>query len=83
METKNRLFIGVYPCGLVYADRFVEENGDYKKIAFLSYRTLEVEYFGKCPDDLKDRIERSVSKMLENKGKPFHISQSQTIILGR
>lgn len=39
----ERMFIGVYTTGIVYADRAREEHGDYKKIAFLPYETLELE----------------------------------------
>jgi hypothetical protein len=32
----DRLFIGVFPCGISYADRKVEEHGDYKRsLSFL------------------------------------------------
>lgn len=38
----DNLFIGVYPGGLVYADRSHETNGDYTRVAFLPYDTLEL-----------------------------------------
>ena len=31
-----KLFIGVYPAGVVYANKAIEENGDYKRIAFIN-----------------------------------------------
>ena len=37
----GRLFVGLMPAGIVYADRGREEHGDYKRIAFLSYHNLE------------------------------------------
>ena len=40
---QNDLFIGVYPGGLVYADRSREEHGDYQRVAFLPYDSLELE----------------------------------------
>jgi hypothetical protein len=39
----SRLFGGHFPCGIVYADRWTEEGGDYKRIAFLPYDTLKLE----------------------------------------
>lgn len=44
------LFIGVYPGGLVYADRGREEHGDYARVAFLDYGTLTLRTEpGACP----------------------------------
>lgn len=37
------LFVGVYPAGIVYADKSVEKAGDYKRVAFLPYKTLVLE----------------------------------------
>lgn len=37
----DRLFVGLMPAGIVYADRGREEHSDYKRIAFLSYHNLE------------------------------------------
>lgn len=37
MENANfQLFVGVYPAGVVYCNKAVEEFGDYKKIAFIN-----------------------------------------------
>jgi len=82
-QITNRLFIGVYPGGIVYADRMNEEDGDYKKLAFLSYSTLKLEFSGECPIDLQERIEKNAIKVIEKKGCPFAISSSQTVILGQ
>lgn len=38
----DRLFIGWYPGGIVYADRKRERHGDYAPLAFLAYDTLEL-----------------------------------------
>lgn len=40
----DRLFIGMYPEGVVYADRKREEHGDYRQLAFQSYRTGAIEW---------------------------------------
>jgi hypothetical protein len=36
MNSKQRLFIGGYPHGIIYADRPREVAGDYKRLGFLS-----------------------------------------------
>jgi hypothetical protein len=51
----DRLFIGNYPCGIVYADRHNEEHGDYKRLAFLPYDGMELEFAKDCPEELKER----------------------------
>ena len=43
MSTKQRLFIGCYPTGLVDADTEQEVDRDYKRLAYLSYSTLVLE----------------------------------------
>jgi hypothetical protein len=46
-QTGSRLFIGVFPCGISYADRHHEEHGDYKTLAFLPYNSLVLEFRSK------------------------------------
>lgn len=43
MTNEERLFVGMYPCGIVYSDRAKTEYGDYQKVAFLPYNTLKLE----------------------------------------
>lgn len=79
----NRLFIGVYPCGLVYADRSVERNGDYKRLAFLPYATLKLEIEADCPFVLERDIVRDAGMMQKLAGTHFQISTcGQTVLLG-
>lgn len=54
-EISKRLFIGIFPGGITYADRETEENGDYKKVAFLPYDSLELKFYN-CPENLIDII---------------------------
>jgi hypothetical protein len=79
----DNLFIGVYPTGIVYADKRVEDHGNYKKVAFLSYRTLELEI--SVPDsDLLDAIVEDAKTIQARKGEHFQVSTSgQTVILGQ
>ncbi len=55
----ERIFIGSYPCGVVYADRHNEEHGDYKRLAFLPYDGMELQFEKDCPEELRKQIEQS------------------------
>lgn len=78
----RRLFIGFYPEGIVYADRHVEEHGDYKKVAFLSYRTLELTLYD-CPSELKDDVISDANSYMNRAGEQINISTSgQKMTLG-
>lgn len=37
---KDRLFVGVFPTGISYADRTKTKDGDYAPVAFLTFATL-------------------------------------------
>ena len=68
---KDRLFAGVYPEGIVYADTATEENGDYKRLAFLSFRLLELAIVADCPADLKAQIEQDARLIQEKVGQEY------------
>ena len=36
----QRVFTGIFPAGISYADRSREVNGDYVRLAFLSYEAV-------------------------------------------
>jgi len=78
----ERLFVGVYPGGLVYADRKVEQHGDYKRVALLTYDTLELQISD--PDSpLLDEVISDAAIYQARKGERFDISTSgQYITLG-
>ena len=83
-EQDRRLFIGVYPCGLVYADRSVEVNGDYKRLGFLPYRELVLELQPDCPPELAVQIKSDAAHMRDMRGQQFSISScGQHVILGQ
>ena len=83
IEPSDRLFSGVYPTGIVYADREMEEHGDHKRLAFLSFSTLELDVKLDCPEDLRKRIEDDASEMQSSRGENYQISTSgQTVKLG-
>ena len=54
-HNNHRIFSGVYPTGIVWADRYIEKHGDYKKLAYLNFGTLELEVQKDCPDLTRGR----------------------------
>lgn len=81
-QAASRLFIGIYPTGVVYADRHQEQNRDYKRLAFLPYKELTLEWSPDVPDELRKRIERHAQTIICRKGQPFDLGACSPIILG-
>ena len=83
MSSNKRLFIGVYPTGLVYADRQVQVAGDYKRLATLNYQTLILETEPDCPKNLAAQIDKNAEEFINKwEGKQFPISNNQTTLIG-
>lgn len=79
----DRLFIGVYPGGISYADRHREKDGDFARLAFLAYDTLQLKVEQDCPPDLRKRIEADAASVQARRGEMFQISTcGQTVMLG-
>lgn len=80
MYKHKRLFAGLYPTGIVYADRKHFGNGGYLVVAFLPYHSLELEI--KEPNnDLLSEIEADAAQY--KAGDKLQISASgQYIVLG-
>ena len=77
--TDDRLFVGVFPAGLVYADR----RRNYETVAFLSYATLQLHWRAEVDDELKAEIERSAARLQARRGEQFEVSATgQTVMLG-
>jgi hypothetical protein len=78
----QNLFIGVFPEGLVYADKSREEHGDYKHVAFLSYATLRFHVRDEKSPLLKAAREHAAS-VQDRAGQEYEISAAgQTVTLG-
>jgi hypothetical protein len=78
-----RIFAGVYPMGIVYADRQREAHGDYKRLAFLAFSTLVLDVEPDCPPALRAEIEADAAPIQAMKGQDFQVSTSgQTVVLG-
>lgn len=79
----DRIFVALMPTGLWWTDRHNEEHGDYAKLAFLPFSTLELEIFPRCPKELQARIRSEASNVQARRGEPYQISTAgQTVILG-
>lgn len=80
---KARIFSGIYPAGIVYADRCREKGGDYARLAFLPFDTLELEFATDCPGALKTLIEQDAARIQAQIGQEFQVSTcGQTVLLG-
>ena len=80
----QRLFIGVYPAVLVYADRFREAGGDYARLAFLPYDTLDLQVSDDCPAELRKAVSDHADRMRAKRGQAFQVSTcGQAVILGK
>lgn len=79
----DNLFVGFYPEGVVYADRQHEVRGDYKRLAFLPYRTLELNLKEDCPDHLAAEIESHAAEIQMQRGLDLEITAcGQSVRLG-
>ena len=79
----ENIFVGLYPAGIVYADRQQEVNRDYKRLAFLPYGTLELQLKDDCPDHLARDIASHAASIQMRRG--LHLQTSQcgsSVLLG-
>jgi len=82
-DKRDRLFIGFFPAGIVYADREIEEHGDYRRIGFLPYGTLVFEPHKSASGDLLAQARVHAMTIQARKGEKFQISSSgQYVVLG-
>lgn len=84
MPASDRLFIGMFPTGISYADRQRERNGDYMRVAFLPFSTLELEWSpGRHPPELRKEVEKHAAAMMRRHGQAFRVdSAGHTVTLG-
>ena len=82
-EAADRLFIGIFPGGISYCDRKIEEHGDYKQVAFLPYDTLELQVRKGCHPALLQLISADAESIQAKRGQEFRVSTcGQTVTLG-
>jgi hypothetical protein len=91
LEPGAALFVGVMPAALVFAHRDIEKDGDYLRLGFLAYDTLEWKPEWPCAGELGDpldpaireAIEQEVASMRAKAGQDFRISSTgQMVRLG-
>ena len=82
-DIQARISAGVFPAGISYADREIERNGDFAKLAFLDFATLTLTFDKLCPEIFKPWINQAAAAVQACKGQPYQVSTSgQTVTLG-
>lgn len=79
-----RIFSCVMSGGLVsYSDKYVEVDGDYKRLASLDLGTLELAFRGTVRPDMRAWIKADAAKIQAKRGQQFQVSGAgQTVTLG-
>ena len=70
MKEPFELFVGFTGCGYTYSNKTVWDDGDYKKLAFVSAYTGEITWRvrpERIPSDVQNRI-RHDSEVIKQKG---------------
>jgi hypothetical protein len=84
MQNDNRLFVGVFPAGLSYADRKRSKHGDYAPVAFLDFATLTLRVEADAASELIAEARAHAATIVARKGQAFSIdSCGHTVVLGR
>lgn len=79
----DRLFIGLYPAGVVYADRSRERGGDYARVAFLPYRTLVLDVDKGADPMMVEEARAHAATLQARRGEDLQVSScGQTVRLG-
>ena len=77
------LFVGVFPTGLVYADRRCTVLGDYRRCAFLPFWSLELQVEPMCPLDLLPLIRSDALALRAKAGQQYQTTTcGQFVVLG-
>jgi hypothetical protein len=77
-----RVFCGCYPTGLVWSDKHNQKAGDYKRLAYLNYATLQLDVEKDCPEELATWIRESAAKVQAKRGQAYSIAGNASVILG-
>jgi hypothetical protein len=79
---KERLFCGIFPTGWSWADRAIEEHGDYQTVAYMSFEKLELE-IRKPGSPLVPMIQKHAEELQAKRGQQYQVSTcGQTVMLG-
>ena len=80
----DALFIGIYPSGIVYADRRKERGGDYTRVAFLPYDNLVLAVEKGADPALVAEARAHADTLIAQRGEAFAIDASgHHVILGK
>jgi hypothetical protein len=79
----SRLLIAYFPAGIGYADKSREKHGDYMRIAFLSYRSLQFEAEKGADMKLVEQARQHAASIQAMRGQELQTTAcGQTVILG-
>jgi hypothetical protein len=79
----ERLFIAIWCTGISYYDKAQIEDGQYKRVAFLDYHTLTLEWHGAVSPTLAGEITADAATIQAKRAQSFQFGgPGQTIILG-
>lgn len=70
LRNREDLFIGQFPGCLVFADKTVRENGDYKDLARVSHAGNKT--YSVNPDSLPDWVKKIIDDQAEQKKMEWH-----------
>lgn len=82
MTVAERVFSGCFPTGIVYADRARERHGDWVRLAYLNYGSLELELERDCPGELRAHIEQDAASIQARAGERYPIAGNMSVTLG-
>lgn len=83
MSALDRILICVHATGLGYYDRTREVDGDYKRLGFMPFDTLDLEVEPDCPSGCRQIIEQDAAKLQARDGEQYAVSAcGQTVELG-
>lgn len=79
----DRLFIGIFPAGISYADKEREEHGEWLRLAFFDFATLQLQVGSKCSEEFEKIIRRDAAQIMRKAGEQYETSGcGQTVTLG-
>lgn len=83
IPAEKRIFCCIMPVGFSWSDRSRLVNGDYKKLAFMPFSTLDLAIVPNCPADLAAFITADAAKLQARRGEDYQVSTcGQTVKLG-
>jgi hypothetical protein len=85
LPAADQLSVATFPTGVAYADRTRERNGDYLRLAFLPFQSLELEWAPRVrvPPEMRRLIIEHADRLRARRGEDYQVSTAgQTVKLG-